>query len=149
MAIQPATSTRGKILVIDDNPIIQRAVFFALRDHGYKVLMCGEVTGALKIIRAERPDLILVDLSFPADATNIGGPLQDGFFVMDWIRRTPEVENIPVAIISGTEPAKYQERVAAFGIKACLHKPLNKEQLLATVQTILGGSAASGQPSQT
>jgi len=44
--------------VIDDNPIIQRAVYFALRDHGYKVLMCGELAGSMDIIRSERPDLV-------------------------------------------------------------------------------------------
>ncbi len=82
---------RGKILVLDDNPIIQRAVYFALRDHGLKVLMAGEVTDALKLMRAEQPNLVLVDLSFPLDTMNIGGPAQDGFFFMDWIRRTPEI----------------------------------------------------------
>ena len=134
---------RGKILVVDDNPIIQRAVYFALRDHGYAVLMCSEVSDAMKIIRVERPGLILVDLSFPTDTMNIGGPLQDGFFVIDWIRRTPEIEHIPVVIISGTEPAKYQERIADLGIKACLHKPLDKEQLFKTVQSVLDSSAAN------
>jgi CheY-like chemotaxis protein len=92
--------------------------------------------------------LILVDLSFPVDAINIGGPVQDGFFFIAWLRRTPEIENIPVMIISGTEPAKYQERIADFGIKACLHKPLNKEELLKAVQSVLGGGAATGQPEQ-
>lgn len=135
----------GKILVIDDNPIIQRAVYFALRDHGYKVLMCGEVSGALKLIRDEKPDLVVVDLSFPVDTINIGGPTQDGFFVIDWLRRTPAFENIPIVIISGTEPAKYQERADSLGIKACLQKPLNKEQLLSAVQRVLGGNAAAGQ----
>ena len=146
MAISPAAPVPGKILVIDDNPIIQRAVYFALRDHGYKVLMCGEVSAALKIIRAEKPDLVVVDLSFPVDTTNIGGPTQDGFFVIDWLRRTPEFENIPIMIISGTEPVKYQERADSLGIKACLAKPLNKEQLLTAVQTILGGNATAGLP---
>jgi CheY-like chemotaxis protein len=150
MAIQPAVPVRGKLLVIDDNPIIQRAVYFALRDHGYTVLMCGDVTGAFKTMRAEKPDLILVDLSFPMDAGNIGGPVQDGFFVIDWIRRTPAVETVPVIIISGTEPAKYQERIAGLGVVACLQKPLNKEALLRMVQAILGGgAAATGQPATT
>ena len=146
MATQPAVPVHGKLLVIDDNPIIQRAVYFALRDHGYKVLMCGDVTAALKIIRAEKPDLILVDLSFPQDAGNIGGPVQDGFFLIDWIRRTPAVENVPLIIISGTEPAEYQERANAVGIKACLHKPLVKEELLKVVQTVLGSGAPTGGP---
>ncbi|MDD5139362.1 MAG: response regulator [Verrucomicrobiales bacterium] len=148
MTTQPAVPVRGKILVIDDNPIIQRAVYFALRDHGYKVLMAGEIPDAFKIIRAEHPDLILVDLSFPMDTVNIAAPMQDGYSVMDWIRSTPGFEKTPVMIISGTDPAKYKERADAFGIKACLHKPLDKESLLAAVQQALGGNPAGGQPGQ-
>jgi CheY-like chemotaxis protein len=148
MTIQPAVPLCGKILVLDDNPIIQRAVYFALRDHGYKVLMCGEVTDALKMIRKERPDLIMVDLSFPADAGNIGGPVHDGFFFIDWVRRTPEIEKLPIMIISASEPGTYRERAAAVGVNVCFQKPLNKEALLAAVQQALGEKKSDGQPSQ-
>src|SRR5712671_4253804 len=106
-AVTARGTVRGKILVIDDNPIIQRAVYFALRDKGYKVLMAGEVLDAINIIRDEQPNLILLDLSFPPDPMNLGGPFQDGFFFIDWVRRTPEVEKIPIMIISGSDPDTY------------------------------------------
>jgi CheY-like chemotaxis protein len=128
----------GKILVIDDNPIIQRAVYFALRDQGYQVLMVGEVSEATKIIRRERVDLVLVDLSFPMEASAIGGPQQDGFYFINWIQRTPEITKPPIVIISSTDPAQYQERAAAAGVRACIQKPLKKETLLAAAQSILG-----------
>ena len=148
MATEPAAPVRGKIMVIDDNPVIQRAVYFALRDYGYKVVMSGGIFDAINIIREEQPDLVLVDLSFPLDATNIGGPMADGFFFIAWVRRTPEIETIPIMIISGTEPVKYKERIADLGIKACLHKPVKKEELLTAIQTILGGSATTSQLEQ-
>jgi len=131
------TPAAGKLLVVDDNPIVQRTVYFALRDAGYQVLMAGDISDAMKIIRRERPDLILLDLSFPLDAGNISGPLQDGFFVIDWIYRTPEVRKSPVIIISATAPAEYRERADAAGVRACFQKPLDKEKLLASVQAIL------------
>jgi CheY-like chemotaxis protein len=146
MNTEPAASARGpvrgKILVIDDNPIIQRAVYFALRDKGYKVLMAGEILDAINIIREEQPSLILLDLSFPPDAMNIGGPLQDGFFFIDWVRRTPEVEKIPIMIISGSEPDTYKDRVAAAGIKVFFHKPLDKEALVAAIEEAIGEKTA-------
>lgn len=145
MIKDPAAQTRGKIMVVDDNPIIQRAIYFALRDHGYKVVMSGAVYDAIGIIREERPDLIFVDLSFPPDPTSIGGPMADGFFFIHWIRRTPEIEKLPVVIVSGTEPDKYQEQITNLEVKACLHKPVDKEGLLATVQAVLGGRAASDE----
>jgi CheY-like chemotaxis protein len=148
MTPQTAIAPLGKILVLDDNPVIQRAVYFALREKGYKVLMCGEISEAIKIVRQEKPDLILVDLSFPLDATNLGGPVQDGFFAIDWIHRTPEAEKIPIMIISGTEPAKYKERADAAGIKVCFQKPLDREKLAAAIQSTLGGNAATAPPNQ-
>ena len=45
MNLPNSTPLLGKVMVIDDNPIIQRAVYFALRDHDIKVLMCGAGSG--------------------------------------------------------------------------------------------------------
>ena len=138
MSDATTTSSLGKILVIDDNPIIQRSVYFTLRDKGFAVLMTGDITDAMKIMRREKPDLVLVDLTFPADASTIGGPLHDGFFIIDWIKRTADVQKSRVVIISATAPEQYQERANAAGVLACFQKPLDKEKLLAAVQTILG-----------
>ena len=138
MSANTTTSSLGNILVIDDNLVIQKSVYFTLRDHGYKVFMTGDISESLKIIRREKLDLVLVDLSFPLDAGNINGPLQDGFYVIDWIQRTPEVGKPPIIIISSSKPSEYQERAAAAGVCACFQKPLDKEKLLASVQSILG-----------
>lgn len=124
---------------MDDNPVVQRAVYFSLRDAGYQVLMAGDISEAMKMIRREQPDLVVLDLSFPLDVGNINGPLQDGFFVIDWIYRTPEVRKSPVIIISSTAPAEYRERADAAGVRACFQKPLDKGKLLASVQAILAG----------
>ena len=149
MNTEPAAAAHGtvraKILVIDDNPIIQRAVYFALRDKGYKVLMASEVLDAINIIRDEQPNLILLDLSFPPDVMNIGGPLQDGFFFIDWVRRNPEVNKIPIMIISGSDPDTYKSRVAVAGINVCFHKPLVKEALVTAIQQALGENSANGE----
>ena len=68
----PLNDAYGKVLVIDDNPIIQRAVYFALREKVRKVLMCGDVSEALHIIREEHPDLIVLDIHFPPDGMLVG-----------------------------------------------------------------------------
>ena len=136
----------AKILVVDDNPIIQRSVHFALRDKGYQILMAGEVAEAIKILRREKVDLALVDLSFPLDTASIGSLQQDGFFFIEWLDRTPEVVKPPIIIISSMEPAKYLDRAAAAGVKACLQKPLVKETLLAAVESALSGSGMADQP---
>ena len=57
------------MLVIDDNPIILSAVNFFLRDHGINVLMCGDITDGLHIIREEHPDLIVLNINFSPAAS--------------------------------------------------------------------------------
>jgi CheY-like chemotaxis protein len=148
MSAETTAPVAPKILVIDDNPIIQRTVYFGLRDHGYQVQTAGDIATAMSILRREKMDLLLLDLSFPLDASDIGSVPQDGFFFLDWISRTPAVSKPPIIIISSTEPAKYNQRAATAGVSACMQKPLNKEALLATVQSVLGGKPPAAQPNQ-
>lgn len=145
MSAETTVPAAPKILVIDDNPIIQRTVYFGLRDHGYQIQMAGDIASAMSILRREKMDLLLLDLSFPLDASDIGSIPQDGFFLLDWFSRTPDVSKPPIIIISSTEPAQYSQRAAAAAVSACLHKPMNKEALLSTVQSVLGGSPTSFQ----
>jgi CheY-like chemotaxis protein len=126
---------------VDDNLVIQLTVAQALNKAGYQVFTASDISTTLGIVRREKPDLILLDLTFPLESGNFSGAGHDGFFVVEWLRRTPESEKIPIIIVSGTEPAKYQNQVAAKGVIACFHKPLNHEELLATIHSALGGKA--------
>jgi CheY-like chemotaxis protein len=146
MSVEPTVPGSKKILVIDDNWIIQKTLSLALKNSGYQVFTALDVSAALSIVRRVKPDLILLDLTFPPDPTNIGGSTQDGFFVVEWLRRTPEAEKIPIIIISGTDPAKYKDQVTATGILACFHKPLKNDEVLAVIHNALDGSKSGEQP---
>ena len=130
----------GKVLVIDDNPIIQRAVYFSLRDHGLKVLMCGDVTEALQLIRTEHPALIVLDINFPPDGSLSGE--RDGFWALDWIHRVEEIKHTPVIMISSDDPAKVRPRALAAGAAEFLQKPLDKIELVRLVKELIAKHAA-------
>ena len=132
----PAVPSSGKILVVDDNPIIQRAVFFQLRDKGFKVLMCGDLTEALTVVRREKPDVIVLDINFPGEAATANG-VRDGYWAVNWFQRSDESKNIPVILISSADPAEAEPRALAAGAAAYLPKPLDKEKLLATIQKLV------------
>src|SRR6185295_13734476 len=84
-----------KVVVIDDNPIIQRAVYFALRDKGCTVLMCGNITESLALIRREHPELIILDINFPTEGALDGD--RDGFWALNWLHsQIAEAKNTPV-----------------------------------------------------
>jgi CheY-like chemotaxis protein len=126
-----------KILVIDDNPIIQRTLYFALRDHGYKVFISGEIAEAMNLARKEKPDLVLLDINFPPDGSITGGGERDGFWALDWMHRMDEVKGVPIVMISSDEAASASPRAQAAGASGYLHKPISKDILVLTVAELL------------
>jgi len=137
MTLATGGAASAKILVLDDNPIIQRTMYFALRDQGYAVLLSGEIGAALKIIREQPLDLILLDLNFTLDAAVGSTSMRDGFWVLDWVQRLDEAKHTRVIIISGDPPEKSKAHAMASGAAAYLHKPVDKSELLATVSMVL------------
>jgi CheY-like chemotaxis protein len=144
-ALVPVQSKRPgkppkKILVVDDDLIIQHTLVRALEENGYQVFTASGISMALGMVRQEKPDLILLDLTFPFNPSDMGGPLQDGFFVVEWLRRAIGGNPVPIIIISGTDPAQYEAQISATQIIACFRKPLDHYKLLVTVHSILGKS---------
>jgi len=142
---QSASPPIIKVLVIDDNPIIQRTMYFALRDRGYKVLMCGVLSDAFKVIREERPSAILLDLNYPPDAS-LGIDMSDGFRALEWIHRMEETKGIPVIVISSDAPEKSEAHALAAGAAAFFHKPIDKEQLATRLASLLARASAPPPP---
>jgi len=131
-----AVPASAKVLVIDDNPVIQRAVYFQLRDKGYKVLMSGDLTEALTIVRTERPDAIILDIKFPNEQS-VTSEVRDGYWATKWLSKMEEAKNVPVILISTADPAEAEPRALAAGASAFLPKPLDKDKLLATIQNCI------------
>jgi CheY-like chemotaxis protein len=146
MNADPATPPGKKILVVDDDRIILKTLTIALSCKGYQVLTAIDGPGAVSMVSRERPDLILLDLNFPPDAANVGGALQDGFFIIEWLRRMGEAGDIPIIIISGDKTAKYRKRVLAAKVVGFFPKPIDHIALVATIRATLGEDAADKPP---
>jgi len=146
MNAETAIPPGKKILVVDDDQIILKTLTIALRCKGYQVLTAIDGPGAINIVSRDRPDLILLDLNFPPDAANIGGALQDGFFIIEWLRRMGEAGDIPIIIISGDKSAKYRRRVQAAKVVGFFPKPIDHAALLAVIRTTLGEDVGGETP---
>lgn len=134
---QKTDSNAKRILIVDDNKVVLKALSMTLGSKGYEVMLAESGADAIASLRHDQPDLILLDLDFPPDAANIGGALTDGFLIIDWARRMCDAEGIPVIIISSTDPQKYKARAEAFGILTFFRKPIDKDELLAAVEKTL------------
>jgi CheY-like chemotaxis protein len=135
---QPSGEQRQKILVVDDNPIIVKTLAFKLKSKGYDVCIAMDGAEAVTTVRKEKPDLILLDLSFPPDVGHGGGVAWDGFLIMDWLRRIDEAKHTPIIIITGGDPVKHEKPSLDAGAVAFFHKPLNHAGLINVIRRTLG-----------
>jgi CheY-like chemotaxis protein len=137
---------RKKILVVDDNPVVLRAMSLKLKSAGYDVLMAMDGSEAVSSARRQRPDLIVLDISFPPDVAHGGGVPWDGFLIMEWLRRMDEAKTIPIIVITGGDPAVYKEKALASGAVNFFQKPVDNNALLATIHKILGDEPPATPP---
>lgn len=128
-----------KILVVDDNPVVLKAMSLLLTAKGYAVLTAESAEETISLLNREKADLILLDLEFPPDPASV---LSDGFLALEWARRYGIARNAPVIIISSLEPEKYRKRAEAAGIAACFRKPVDEKILLEAIRAELGETPA-------
>lgn len=138
MNTTPTGVPAKKILVVDDNEIVIKTISLKLQGAGYQVIVAMDGSDAVKLARQENPDLILLDISFPAD---VSGPAWDGFKIMEWFHRlnsSSSGKKIPVIVITGSEEPKTKERATAAGAVAFFQKPIEHDYLLKVVRATLG-----------
>ena len=131
---QPAANS-PKILVVDDNEVIVKTICLKLKGAGYQVATAQDGAEAMSVVRVEKPDLILLDITFPPD---VAGVPWDGFRIMEWLHRVDESRRIPIIVITGGDDVKNKERAMASGAVAFFHKPINHDDLLKVIRATLG-----------
>ena len=132
---------RKKILIVDDDSIILHSLSRLLSAAGYDILTADDGSDAVSTVRREKPDLILLDLIFPLDVAHGGGIAWDGFLIIDWLRRLDEARQTPILVMTKGDPAHYRNSSFAKGAAAFFPKPVDHDELLAPLRTILGGTA--------
>lgn len=124
----------SRVLLVDDEVAIQRAVVPLLRSRGYEVEAAGTGRLALEAVEANAPDVVILDLGLPDI---------DGLEVCGRIRARSDV---PIIVLSAraTEPQK----VAALdqGADDYVTKPFGPEELLARIRAALRRTLNAGQP---
>ena len=136
IANQEDCSLKAAVLVIEDDPLAARLLEHQLSAEGYHVSVALNGLQGLRVCRAERPDLVLLDLMLPG---------MDGFEVLSQIRSDPRTAEIPVVVVSAkTDPAD-QEMAARIGANAYLAKPFQRAELLETVRSLVRRGPAAGR----
>jgi DNA-binding response OmpR family regulator len=121
-----------KILVVEDDPINAQILSDFLGANGYATSAASSGTEGLERFRAERPDLMLVDVQLPR---------KNGFEVCFEVKRSPEGRELPVLLMSAVyTDREHADRYAHGSLRAdgYLTKPFDLTELLARVRGLLG-----------
>jgi len=129
-----------KVLVVDDDPVVLKAISAKLAAKGYRTVTASDAAQALNLARRERPDLVLLDVNFPPD---LGGVDWNGFRIIQWLRMNEEVRDVPVIVMSANERAEYQHRATEMGAAGFLPKTIHSEGLLACIEMAMNHKMAT------
>ncbi len=117
-----------RILIVDDVATNRIVMKVKLSEACYEVLQADGGQAAIDIARAERPDLILLDLVMPD---------LDGISVCRQLKSDPETADIPVIMVTASHDSDGKIRALEAGAEEFLTKPLDEVLLLARVRSLL------------
>ena len=123
---------KQKILVVDDDPDLVRALRLRLRANNYDITTASDGYSAVASAQKDRPDLIVLDLGLPAG---------DGFVVLDRLQNIDALAGVPVIVLSARDPQGNEERALKAGAAAFFQKPADNEELLNVIRVSLPPAA--------
>jgi two-component system alkaline phosphatase synthesis response regulator PhoP len=121
-----------RILIVDDDPDFVLAVRMVLEGEGYQVEEAGNGAEALAKMRADLPDLVLMDVM-------MASPL-DGYHTTQEIADDPQLRHVPIVMVSVIEETKYASSFPTdqhLPIVDFLAKPIEPKRLAAKVESWL------------
>ncbi len=121
---------KKKILIADDEEIIQRLIKRAFQDLPYTLFSAFDGEEALQLAFKERPDLILLDLDMPK---------KNGVEVLQGLRSNVLTQAIPIIVITGGSKLANREKCLKMGARDYITKPFQIEEFKTRVENLLIG----------
>jgi twitching motility two-component system response regulator PilH len=118
------------VLIVDDSPTDVHVLKSMLEKNGYRTTLASSGEEGIKKARAEKPDLILMDVVMPG---------MSGFQATRQLNQDPETASIPVIIVSSKDMDTDKIWGLRQGAKDYVTKPVGEKDLIAKIRTLLIG----------
>ena len=122
--INKRKDNKKKILVVDDEPGVIMIISKYLKRNDYDVITAENGEEAMIKARNEKPNLILLDTRMP---------VMDGWKTLEHLRNHPDLNNIPVIMVTALCEAKDVATTSAYGIDDYIAKPFDPAELIKRV----------------
>lgn len=122
------------LLVVDDNLMERMKLSRAVQAQGYTVDAAGDGKQALEKLRAQRFDLVLLDIVMPE---------MDGYQVLQAMQGDNDLREIPVVMVSGFDDMESVQRCKDLGASAHLPKSFDTDMLTGVLSSLLSDGDSS------
>jgi len=119
---------KKKILIVDDERDIVKALTIRLSRAGYEVVTAFDGAQGIFMALKEKPDLIILDIRMPAG---------NGFSVAEKLKESADTVAVPVIFLTGSPERNSEEKAMALGARFYVKKPYDPEELLDAIQRAL------------
>ena len=117
-----------KILIIDDEKDIVDLISYNLEKEGFATVKAYDGEDALKLVKAQKPDLIILDLMLPG---------MRGLEVCKFIRKNPETETLPIIMLTAKGDEVDKILGLEMGADDYITKPFNVRELIARIHAVM------------
>ena len=117
-----------KILIADDEQNIVISLEFLMKREGFEVVVANDGEEAIRRIRADQPDLVLLDVMMPK---------KSGFEVCQEIRSDPEMAGVRILMLTAKGRDTEVAKGLALGADAYMTKPFSTRELVDKVRSML------------
>jgi twitching motility two-component system response regulator PilH len=126
-----------RVLIVDDSATIVALLRKFLQQSGYATIEAGDAEKGIELARAERPDLVFLDIVLPN---------MNGFQALRILRRDPVTKDIPIIMISGNEQATEQFYAQRIGADDFMKKPFSRAEVFVRIERLLDHDKALKRP---
>ncbi len=130
------------VLIVDDSSALRRTLALSLEKAAYRVLLAKDGKEAIdKLAQNNQVDLIICDIEMPN---------MNGFEFLSYRRKTPEIAQIPTAMLTSRSSTKHHKLAMQLGANAYFSKPYVESEFLEAIEKMIPISASetiSGQKS--